>query len=228
MPNETLDAPAAPPPESPEVQAAHKEALWDEAKRLMAEGRPWQALVKKSEAIGLKPLQGFTSMAKQEFAVRRDLSELGFPLSDSHRGKFTARATGLLFPSEEGGATLHASIIEAAKRTTGARTTSEDQARQSLHEISKKAFELQAQEAFDEVGHYTIHAGYAAARAGNGDLLIADANPERLRELEEAGYTPGEKVGVTIGVPFSADVETRKDVRWGIGQTEANEPLSIR
>ena len=225
MPAETIEEPAAQKqPVNPAEQANQKEALLREAQELLAAGNPWLAMVKKSEAIGLKPLATFASMAKQDFATRPDLKNLGFPLSDVHRRNFYAEATATLFPAEEGGDATHKAIVEAAKRTVGEPpSTAQEQASKAQEDIYKKAFELQAQRAFGEVGHYYVHAGYAAARAGNGDLLVADANDERLQELKDAGYTPSLS---SMNVPFSADVSTREDVGWGIGQTEANERLN--
>lgn len=204
----------APPAEQ---RTEEKERQWAEAKKLLEEGQPWHALPKKAEALGLKPLAGFTSMAKQRLSKRRDLCDIGHPLSDVHRKNFAGRATASEVPSENPTETQEA-IIAAAKRVAGEAPSSARQgAEDLLKQISKKAFELQAQQAFDEVGTYNRHAGWVAARGGNGDLLVAKESDETLKALQEAGYQEsagGYEDPNGLAVPFDNTPDSTKDVDW--------------
>ena len=203
------------------MQETHerKVASFAEAKELLESGDPWHALPKKAEALGLKPLEGFFSMRSQEGHKRPDLTALGNPLSDMGHGAKRARleATAKLFPSDDPEA-LFEDIRGAAKQLPNRGNDTEiAQARKALDEIGVERRKRQYQKTFDEVGLYARHAGWVAARAGNGDLLVARETPESIQFLEDANYREthggyGSYEGPTV--PFNNTPESTSDVQW--------------
>jgi|GEM_PF-2836425 hypothetical protein len=208
------------PPESLRDAAELREQLFAEARELLEKGNPWKALPKKAEALGLKPIDGFNSMRAQDSYKRPDLDALGSPLSSSRLAneQFFLTAAAKLFPSEEGAESMVRGLGEAARQPRNEGTeTAIAQARQALDEISVESRKLQYQRAFDEVGTYGRHAGWVAARAGNGDLLVAQETPKAMEALASAGYREtqgGYESSEGPRVPFNNTPESTKDVKW--------------
>lgn len=208
------------PAESLQDTAEQREALFAEARELLEKGNPWKALPKKAEALGLKPLESFNSMRRQDLQKRPDLVAAGNPLSDMPHAaeRFSLEAAAKLYPTSDGAEAMLKDLQEAAAQTpTETNQTERAQARKARDEIQTERRKLQYKKAFDEVGTYGRYAGWVAARAGNGDLLFAQDAPEKLEVLASAGYkeTPGgygSHGGPTT--PFSANQETTKDVKW--------------
>ena len=202
--------------------AERYEALMAEADELLSNGDPWKALPKKAEALGLKPLEGalFTSMREQDVYKRPDLHWAGHPLADAGDavGRSMLRAAAELFPSGGGPETLLSDLKEAAgPRHQASAESHVAQARDALDEIRAKAKEIQYKQAFNEVGYFNRHAGWLAARAGNGDLLVAPDTPDTQAALAAAGYREvaggyGSHGGPTV--PFNNTGTSTEGVRW--------------
>lgn len=194
--------------ENLQESAERQEQLMVEAKDLLAKGDPWKALPKKAEALGLKSLEGFTSMAKQR--KRDELARLGSPLSFSSE-KFKAQAAAELYPDTGDANKLLEDLNAAASQpNTPENRQNIELAAKALDDIRSKSQELQYQQAFNEVGQYAYNSGYLAARAGNGDLLIAADTSDKRQALEAAGY----KAGAELPVPFNNDAASTQDVEW--------------
>lgn len=203
---------------SPEDTPKTAEELFAEARQLLTEpGGAERALVQKAEALGLEPLEGFTSMAAQH---RQDLLAQGHPLSDFGEiaGPFYIKAVAELFPDNGDPEEMLVGIRETVNQSRDYSTErAVEQATKTSREIEIKRRELQNQRAYDEVGTFGRHAGWVAARGGNGDLLVSRETPEALRALEVAGYkeTPGGyESSEGPMVPFNNTPESTQDVEW--------------
>ncbi|MDB5164889.1 MAG: hypothetical protein JWL89_515 [Candidatus Saccharibacteria bacterium] len=218
------------PLEPHQMEQQARQATWEEAQQLLAEGKPELAMAKKAEAIGLQPLEGrFTSMAAQPIYKRKDLHDLGVPLVDG-----TARARSLqvtavaaLYPKSSNPEQLLAATKNAANQLPNEGIQPAiNQAKKALDGIYAKRQELQAEKAFTEVGVFTANSGFIAARGGNGDLLVGKYTPENLKALEAAGYRDGEG-DITLFVPFSSNEASRQDVKWVQGTGAGPVPDSL-